>query len=96
LLRTARIKGWQPNLSVLIDGQVFYIDIAFKQQKLAIEIDGRLDEADEDLFESDRWRQNALVADSFASGTTPLDPRGVRGAHARPLAGFAFHLGDVA
>jgi very-short-patch-repair endonuclease len=59
---------------VLIDGQVFYIDIAFKQQKLAIEIDGRLDEADEDLFESDRWRQNALVADSFASGTTPLVP----------------------
>jgi very-short-patch-repair endonuclease len=65
LLRTARIKGWQPNLPVLIDGQVFYIDIAFKQQKLAIEIDGRLHETAEDLFESDRWRQNALVADGW-------------------------------
>jgi very-short-patch-repair endonuclease len=62
LLRNARIKGWQPNLPVLINGQVFYIDIAFKQQKLAIEIDGRLHETNEDLFESDRWRQNALVA----------------------------------
>lgn len=65
LLRTARIKGWQPNLPVLINGQVFYIDIGFKQQKLAIEIDGRLHETDEDLFESDRWRQNALVADGW-------------------------------
>jgi very-short-patch-repair endonuclease len=62
LLRTARIKGWQPNLPVLINGQVFYVDIGFKQQKLAIEIDGRLHERAEDLFESDRWRQNALVA----------------------------------
>jgi hypothetical protein len=41
---------------------LFYIDIAFKQQKLAIEIDGRLHETDKDLFESDRWRQNALIA----------------------------------
>ena len=65
LLRTARIKGWQSNLPVLINGQVFYIDIAFKQQKLAIEIDGRLHETDESLFESDRWRQNALVADGW-------------------------------
>jgi len=32
---------------------------------LAIEIDGRLHEADEDLFESDRWRQNALVAEGW-------------------------------
>ena len=65
LLRAAHIKGWETNLPVLVGGQVFYIDIAFKQQKLAIEIDGRLHETDEDLFESDRWRQNALVADGW-------------------------------
>jgi hypothetical protein len=67
LLRTARIKGWQPNLPVLIDGQVFYIDIAFKQQKLAIEIDGRLHETDEDLFESDRGAKtrSLLMAGGF-------------------------------
>ena len=62
LLRAARIKGWETNLPVRVDNQLFYIDIAFKQQKLAIEIDGRLHETDKDLFESDRWRQNALVA----------------------------------
>jgi very-short-patch-repair endonuclease len=65
LLRSARITGWETNLPVHIDGQVYYLDIAFKQQKLAIEIDGRLHQTDEELFESDRWRQNALVADGW-------------------------------
>jgi very-short-patch-repair endonuclease len=65
LLRAAHIKGWETNLPVLVGGQLFYIDIAFKPQKLAIEIDGRLHETDDDLFESDRWRQNALVADGW-------------------------------
>ena len=61
LLRAAHITGWETNLPVYIDGQVYYLDIAFKHQKLAIEIDGRRHQTDEDLFESDRWRQNALV-----------------------------------
>jgi very-short-patch-repair endonuclease len=65
LLRAAGIKDWQTNIPVHLHGQIFYIDIAFKQRKLAIEIDGRLHETDEDLFESDRWRQNALVADGW-------------------------------
>jgi very-short-patch-repair endonuclease len=65
LLRAAHIKGWETNLLVRAGGRLFYIDIAFKQQKLAIEIDGRLHETDEDLFESDRWRQNALVAEGW-------------------------------
>jgi very-short-patch-repair endonuclease len=65
LLRAAGIKDWQTNMPVWLDGQIFYIDIAFKQRKLAIEIDGRLHETDEDLFESDRWRQNALVANGW-------------------------------
>lgn len=43
----------------------FYIDIAFRRQKLATEIDGRVHETDPNLFESDRWRQNALVADGW-------------------------------
>jgi very-short-patch-repair endonuclease len=57
--------GMETNLPVRVHGRLFYIDIAFKQQKLAIEIDGRLHETDEDLFESDRWRQNALVAEGW-------------------------------
>lgn len=65
LLRASGIKNWQTNMPVCLNGQIFYIDIAFKQRKLAIEIDGRLHETDEDLFESDRWRQNALVTDGW-------------------------------
>lgn len=65
LLRATQIRGWETNLPVRVHGQLFYLDIAFKQQKLAIEIDGRLHETDEDLFESDRWRQNALVAEGW-------------------------------
>jgi very-short-patch-repair endonuclease len=65
LLRAAGIKGWESNLPVHTDGQVCYIDIAFRQRRLAIEIDGRLHETDEDQFESDRWRQNALVANGW-------------------------------
>jgi hypothetical protein len=51
---------------VVLEGCLYYIDIAFPHLKLAIEIDGRLHEEDEDLFESDRWRQNALVALSYS------------------------------
>jgi very-short-patch-repair endonuclease len=54
-----------PGVSVSLEGCLYFIDIAFPHLKLAIEIDGRLHEEDEDLFESDRWRQNALVADGW-------------------------------
>ena len=46
-------------------GRLYYIDVAFRLPKMALEIDGRLHEEDEDLFESGRWRQNALVADGW-------------------------------
>jgi very-short-patch-repair endonuclease len=65
ILRGARITGWKPNFPVFLEGCLYYIDIAFPHLKLAIEIDGRLHEEEEDLFESDRWRQNALVADGW-------------------------------
>jgi very-short-patch-repair endonuclease len=50
---------------VILQGRIYYIDIAFPHLKLAIEIGGRLHEDDEDLFESDRWRQNVLVANGW-------------------------------
>ena len=65
ILRRACIRGWQPNLPVRLAGRLYYIDVAFRLLKVALEIDGRLHEEDEDLFESDRWRQNALVADGW-------------------------------
>jgi very-short-patch-repair endonuclease len=65
ILRAAGLTGWKTNFPVFLEGRLYYIDIAFPHLRLAIEIDGRLHEEDEDLFESDRWRQNALVADGW-------------------------------
>lgn len=65
LMRRAGIRGWQTNLPVVIEGRLYFLDIAIARLKLAIEIDGRQHEDDEDLFESDRWRQNALVRDGW-------------------------------
>jgi very-short-patch-repair endonuclease len=61
LLRAAGITGWQSNLPVTVRDQLYYLDIAFRSERLALEIDGRIHEDDPNLFESDRWRQNALV-----------------------------------
>ena len=65
ILRRAGIRGWRTNLKILLGGRLYFIDIVFPLVKLAIEIDGRQHEDDEDLFESDRWRQNALVGDGW-------------------------------
>lgn len=60
-LRKSSLTGWRTNWPVVIGGLAYFIDVAFPAQRLAIEIDGRLHETKEDLFQSDRWRQNALV-----------------------------------
>jgi len=61
LLRQHRIVGWKANHEVRVAGRRYFIDIAFPQQMLAVEIDGRFHEDDRDVFEADRFRQNALV-----------------------------------
>ncbi len=61
LLRRAGITGWEANLPLVVDGSLYYLDIAFRSLRLAVEIDGRLHEDDLGVFENDRWRQNALV-----------------------------------
>lgn len=61
LLRRARIKDWRGNHPVTVEGQRYFLDIAFPSVRVVVEIDGRLHEDDADVFEGDRWRQNALV-----------------------------------
>jgi very-short-patch-repair endonuclease len=61
LLRAAGIRGWRSNAAISLRGHVYYLDIAFQRLRLALEIDGRIHQTDPALFESDRWRQNALV-----------------------------------
>lgn len=61
LLRTARITGWIANYEVRVNKRRYYIDIAFPDQRLAIEIDGREFHTGANAFEEDRKRQNDLV-----------------------------------
>jgi len=55
----------KPNIPLFLEGCLYYLDIAFRTSNSRFEIDGRLHEKDEDLFESDRSRQNALVVDGW-------------------------------
>lgn len=61
LLRSAGITGWTPNLSVVMDGKRFEIDVAFPGLRLAIEVDGRRYHSSDHRFQADRTKQNALI-----------------------------------
>ena len=65
LLREAAIIGWESNLPVVSAGRLYFLDVAFADAGLVVEIDGRLHEDDPRVFENDRWRQNALVLDGW-------------------------------
>ena len=66
LLRGADLTGWRANFPVVgRGGQTYYLDIAFRKQRLAIEIDGQVHMTDRSVFESDRWRQNDLVCQGW-------------------------------
>ena len=65
LLRDAGFPGWESNLPVLSGGRLYFLDVAFPDVGLVVEIDGRLHEDDPRVFENDRWRQNALVLDGW-------------------------------
>ena len=61
LLRAAGIRGWRTNLPVALGPACYYLDIAFPERRLALEIDGRAFHSDRVSFERDRSRQNDLV-----------------------------------
>ncbi|MGI3784572.1 MAG: DUF559 domain-containing protein, partial [Janthinobacterium lividum] len=65
ILREAGVRGWKANWPVDVRGSRYYLDIAFPRLKVVLEIDGRLHEDDPDIFEDDRWRQNALVLEGW-------------------------------
>ena len=60
LLDAAGITGWQANHRVRIKGHTFYLDIAFVDAHLAIEIDGRAFHSD-NRWQADLRRQNLLL-----------------------------------
>lgn len=61
LLRRARIGGWVANHRVVLAAAEYWIDVAFVQHLLAIEVDGWAWHSDVDRFVRDRRRQNALL-----------------------------------
>lgn len=66
LYRQAGITGWVSNHRIVLPGcGTYYLDMAFRRERLVSEIDGRIHQTDQALFESDRLRQNALVLDGW-------------------------------
>jgi very-short-patch-repair endonuclease len=66
LYRRAGIGGWVGNHKVMIpDWGTYYLDVAFRRQRVASEIDGLIHLEDRELFETDRLRQNALVLEGW-------------------------------
>lgn len=59
-LRAAGIHQWVANKEVWIDGQQFFLDIAFEDCPLVAEIDGKV-HMRRDRFDSDRRRGNLLL-----------------------------------
>ncbi|MDQ1246598.1 MAG: hypothetical protein QG597_966 [Actinomycetota bacterium] len=60
LLQEAGITGWRANYPLRVRGQKVILDLAFPEQKVFIEIDGRAYHG-LDRFQHDRTRQNLLV-----------------------------------
>jgi very-short-patch-repair endonuclease len=92
LLRQAGITGWSANSAVTIGGVTYYLDVAFRRIRLAVEIDGRLYHSSETAFETDRRRQNQLILDGwrvlrFTLAMLTDDPEGVIAAVRSALAG---------
>lgn len=64
--RRAGITGWTTNEKVVLPaGDICYLDIAFRRERVAGEIDGWKFHSTPEAFESDRARQNALVLDGW-------------------------------
>lgn len=61
LLARRNLPEWCTNHAVRIAGHTHYIDVAFRQARIAIEIDGFQYHSSRDQFEADRDRQNRLV-----------------------------------
>ena len=92
ILRGGGLTGWVTNHLVRIEGRAFYLDVAFPEQLVAVEIDGRAHHSSPVAFEHDRWRQNELVLTGwrvlrFTWQMVTADPEGVLAAVRQALQG---------
>lgn len=66
LYRLHGISGWSTNQHLVLPGTgTCYLDIAFKRERVAVEVDGWRYHSTPEVFETDRARQNALVLDGW-------------------------------
>lgn len=65
LYRRDGIAGWVTNAKLALPNGTYYLDIAFRRERVAGEVDGWEYHSKPDVFESDRLRQNALVLDGW-------------------------------
>ncbi|MET1004977.1 MAG: DUF559 domain-containing protein [Propionibacteriaceae bacterium] len=61
LFKAEGLVGWIGNYPLPLVGQTYYLDFAFPEARLAVEIDGRSFHSSPEAFERDRWRQNDIV-----------------------------------
>lgn len=65
IVRQAGLSGWRANHPVRVGSRRYFVDLAFPDARLAIEVDGRAHHSDPRSFRRDRQRQNDLVADGW-------------------------------
>jgi very-short-patch-repair endonuclease len=65
LLNRARITGWKSNYRVTLRGRTMFLDVAFPEAKVAVELDGYEVHSRKKEFHADRSRQNLLVLDGW-------------------------------
>lgn len=68
LLRTKSMQGWVANHRIMIGGKTYFIDVAYRREKVAVELDGFRFHFNEDSFYNDRERDAALAS----AGWLPL------------------------
>jgi very-short-patch-repair endonuclease len=91
VVRQAGLIGWRANHPVRVGGRQYFLDLAFPESRLAIEVDGRAHHSDPRSFRRDRQRQNDLVAAGwtvlrFTWDDLVADPAGVIGRIVEALA----------
>lgn len=65
LLHEAGITGWSTNYAVTTPTGQYFLDVAFPEAMLAVELDGWAYHCSQEMFESDRSRQNWLVSQGW-------------------------------
>lgn len=65
LLRSSGITGWVTNHPILLEGSLSYLDLVFRRERVAIELDGWAFHSSLESFHSDRSRDLRLTRNGW-------------------------------